>query len=168
MYDTIRYNGARSILTEKDKVKGRLMCAEARTVDIDSLVKEMVFGSDNKAKQKQIRELAKSGAFSRPASRACMKPSGRERTGGLPYGDEYTGITYDVARAAFRAAIKDKVGAFIFELAAPRWDIPCKAGGIYGLRLGAALAEGYRGPVFIQGDHIQMGRKNYKADPKRS
>jgi fructose/tagatose bisphosphate aldolase len=31
--------------------------------------------------------------------------------------------------------------------------------------LGAALREGYRGPVFIQGDHFQVNHKKYAADP---
>ena len=33
--------------------------------------------------------------------------------------------------------------------------------------LAAALAEGYRGPVFIQGDHMQLRRKNYSTDAKK-
>jgi len=31
--------------------------------------------------------------------------------------------------------------------------------------LAAAIAEGYRGPVFIQGDHFQISAKRYAADP---
>ncbi|MBM4191342.1 MAG: aldolase, partial [Gemmatimonadetes bacterium] len=31
--------------------------------------------------------------------------------------------------------------------------------------LAAALREGFRGPVFIQGDHFQVNAKKYKADP---
>jgi fructose/tagatose bisphosphate aldolase len=33
--------------------------------------------------------------------------------------------------------------------------------------MGAALAEGFKGPVFIQGDHIQINRKNYRADSQK-
>ncbi len=32
--------------------------------------------------------------------------------------------------------------------------------------LAAAIKEGFKGPVFIQGDHFQLVRKNYLADPK--
>jgi len=32
--------------------------------------------------------------------------------------------------------------------------------------LAAAVREGYRGPVFIQGDHFQVNAKNYAKDPK--
>jgi fructose/tagatose bisphosphate aldolase len=31
--------------------------------------------------------------------------------------------------------------------------------------LAAAIAEGYRGPVFVQGDHFQVSAKRYAADP---
>src|SRR4029079_2867297 len=31
--------------------------------------------------------------------------------------------------------------------------------------LAAALREGFRGPVFIQGDHFQVNAKKYAADP---
>ena len=33
--------------------------------------------------------------------------------------------------------------------------------------LAAALAEGFKGPVFIQGDHMQMRRSNYTTDPEK-
>ena len=32
--------------------------------------------------------------------------------------------------------------------------------------LAAALREGFRGPVFIQGDHFQVNAKKYAVDPK--
>ena len=31
--------------------------------------------------------------------------------------------------------------------------------------LAAGIKEGYRGPVFIQGDHFQINAKKYAADP---
>src|SRR3989338_11714164 len=31
----------------------------------------------------------------------------------------------------------------------------------------AAIKEGWRGPIFIQGDHFQINAKNYKADPDK-
>ncbi|MFP5356779.1 MAG: class II fructose-bisphosphate aldolase, partial [Gemmatimonadota bacterium] len=32
--------------------------------------------------------------------------------------------------------------------------------------IGAALREGYRGPLFVQGDHFQVNHKKYAADPQ--
>ena len=91
------------------------MCAKVATKEIESLVREMVFGSDNKEKQRRIQEMAKAnGIF--PASiqnfyEAIGKGSYRGFT--VP-AMNIRGITFDVARAAFRAALKDKVGALHF------------------------------------------------------
>ncbi len=77
------------------------------------------------------------------------------------------GLTYDVARAVFRKAIELNVGAFIFEIA--RSEIgytkqrPLEYSAVI---LAAALREGFRGPVFIQGDHFQVVRKNFEKDPQ--
>ncbi|HUZ00831.1 MAG TPA: class II fructose-bisphosphate aldolase [Thermomicrobiaceae bacterium] len=72
------------------------------------------------------------------------------------------GMSYDTARAAVRAALKNDCKQFIFEIA--RSEI-----GYTGQRpeeyvtviLAAALREGYRGPLFIQGDHFQINAKRY-------
>ena len=32
---------------------------------------------------------------------------------------------------------------------------------------GAALREGFRGPLFVQGDHCQINAKKYAADPEK-
>jgi fructose/tagatose bisphosphate aldolase len=78
------------------------------------------------------------------------------------------GITFDVARAAFRAAMKNNVGAFIFEIARSEMAYTLQSQGEYSACvLAAAIAEGYKGPVFIQGDHFQVRRKNYGQDPRK-
>src|SRR5688572_7955129 len=65
-------------------------------------------------------------------------------------------LTYDVARALFRAAMRHKVGPFIFEIARSEIGYTEQRPGEYAACvLAAALAEGYKGPVFIQGDHFQ-------------
>jgi len=77
------------------------------------------------------------------------------------------GLTYDVARAVFRKALEKKAGAFIFEIA--RSEIgytkqrPLEYSAVV---LAAAVREGYQGPVFIQGDHFQLVRKNYLSGPE--
>ncbi|MCB9418813.1 MAG: class II fructose-bisphosphate aldolase [Ardenticatenaceae bacterium] len=75
-------------------------------------------------------------------------------------------MNYNTSRAVFRAANKMDVGAMLFEIA--RSEI-----GYTGQRpaeyttciLAAALKEGYRGPVFIQGDHFQISAARYGSDP---
>jgi fructose/tagatose bisphosphate aldolase len=77
------------------------------------------------------------------------------------------GLTYDVARSIFRKALEMKVGAFIFEIARSEIGYTKQRPLEYATVVtAAAVREGYEGPVFIQGDHFQLVRKNYLADPK--
>ena len=75
-------------------------------------------------------------------------------------------LAYDSARAVFRAARTIDCGAFIFEIARSEMVYTDQRPAEYvSAVLAAALREGYRGPVFIQGDHFQAGAKKYAADP---
>ncbi len=74
-------------------------------------------------------------------------------------------LSHHAARAMFRAANKINAGAFIFELARSEMSYTDQRPSEYATNiLGAAVAEGYEGPVFIQGDHFQVSAKKYKAD----
>jgi fructose-bisphosphate aldolase class II len=76
-------------------------------------------------------------------------------------------LAYDSARAVFRAARTIDCGAFIFEIARSEMVYTDQRPAEYvSAVLAAALREGYRGPVFIQGDHFQAGVKKYAADPE--
>ncbi len=78
------------------------------------------------------------------------------------------GMNYNTARAIFRAAQKYDAGAILMEIA--RSEI-----GYTGQRpyeyvtslIGAAIKEGFRGPLFVQGDHFQVSAKGYQADPDK-
>lgn len=77
------------------------------------------------------------------------------------------GMAYDTARAIFRTAIKMKAGAFILEIARSEIAYTDQRPAEYvAVMLAAALREGFRGPVFIQGDHFQVNHKKWAADPK--
>lgn len=66
------------------------------------------------------------------------------------------GMTYDLARAAFRAAKKLAVGPMLFEIARSEMGYTNQPPHEYALTImGAALREGWSGPIFIQGDHFQ-------------
>jgi fructose/tagatose bisphosphate aldolase len=72
------------------------------------------------------------------------------------------GMAYDMARAVFRAALPRDVGAMIFELARSEMGYTGQPPAEYvSVVLGAAIREGYRGPVFIQGDHFQVNPGKY-------
>lgn len=78
------------------------------------------------------------------------------------------GMNFNTSRAVFRAANKYNAGAILLEIA--RSEI-----GYTGQRpyeyvtslIGAAIKEGFRGPLFVQGDHFQVSAKGYQADPDK-
>jgi len=74
-------------------------------------------------------------------------------------------LSFDAARAVFRQAKKMDAAAFIFEIARSEIGYSAQRPPEYATNiLAAAIAEGYRGPVFIQGDHFQVSAKRYAAD----
>ena len=76
------------------------------------------------------------------------------------------GLSYDVARAVVRAAKKNNNGSFIFEIARSEIGYTGQSPAEYTVvMLAAAVREGYKGPVFIQGDHFQANAKKYQQDP---
>lgn len=75
-------------------------------------------------------------------------------------------LSYDAARAVFRVAKKMSAGAFIFEIARSEIGYTAQRPAEYSTNvLAAAIAEGWTGPVFIQGDHFQVSAKKYGSDP---
>jgi fructose/tagatose bisphosphate aldolase len=72
------------------------------------------------------------------------------------------GLTYDVARAAFRAAQAHRVGALVFEIARSEIDYTEQRPAEYAAAVtAAAIREGFRGPLFLQGDHFQINAAKY-------
>lgn len=77
------------------------------------------------------------------------------------------GLTYDVARAVFRAALRLRAGAFVFELSRTESHYTDQRPGEYAaVVIAAALREGFEGPVFIQGDHFQVNSLKFARDPE--
>jgi fructose/tagatose bisphosphate aldolase len=76
-------------------------------------------------------------------------------------------LSYHAARAVFRAAAGMDAGAFIFEIARSEIGYTDQRPAEYASTiLGAAIAQGYQGPVFIQGDHFQASAKRYGDAPE--
>lgn len=75
------------------------------------------------------------------------------------------GATFDICRAAFRAARALDAGLFIFEQsvteAAFAEQTPAE---FTAAVLAAALREGHQGPVFLQADHDQVNARAFRAD----
>jgi len=138
---------------------------------LDSIVYEAVFEKDEKKKRvslKAIKEVAKAEGAIPSSIRSLYEEMGRNYPGFTVPAINIRGLTYDMARTLFRKALALDVGAFIFEIA--RSEIgytdqrPLEYAAVV---MAAALKEGWKGPVFIQGDHFQFSRKNYESNPEQ-
>lgn len=75
------------------------------------------------------------------------------------------GMTYDTARAIFRVVIRNEVGAFILEIAKSEMGYTNQSPAEYvAVLTAAAIQEGFQGPLFIQGDHLQLNAKKFRTD----
>jgi fructose/tagatose bisphosphate aldolase len=115
-----------------------------------------------------IRSLAAAEGI-RPASiHQLYMAMGRNEAGGFTVpAINVRMMAYDTARAVMRAVKKLDVGAFIFEIARSEVGYTEQRPAEYAaVMLAAALREGFRGPLFIQADHVQVNAKKY-AGPDR-
>jgi fructose/tagatose bisphosphate aldolase len=75
--------------------------------------------------------------------------------------------TFDMARTVYEAAAAADVGAVILELARSEQTYTFQRPIDYATSvLAGAIAAGWRGPVFIQGDHYQFNARKYVVDPE--
>ena len=136
--------------------------------EIDILVRDMVFGTDAKTKQAQIREMAYAKGLFFASIQNLYDAMGKKYGGFTVPAVNVRGISFDFARAVFRAAMKNKVGAFIFEIARSEMGYTKQNPGEFAtVMIAAGLAEGYKGPVFVQCDHCQVNSKNYGDNPEK-
>ncbi len=77
-------------------------------------------------------------------------------------------LNFEMSRAIFQAANKLDAGALIFEIARSEMGYCGQRPSEYSAGvIGAAIKEGFRGPLFIQGDHFQVSAKGFNADPDK-
>src|SRR6478672_2145416 len=140
-------------------------------MNIDDLVRTAVFG-DGGAKADARRtihlEARRRGAVSSSVYDLYMAIGrGETRPFTVPAFNIRI-LTYDTARALFRAAMRHGVGAFIFEIARSEIGYTEQRPAEYAACvLAAALRENYKGPVFIQGDHFQASAKKWATEDGR-
>ena len=136
---------------------------------MDSIIYEAVFseGEKKNALLILIKEIAKAAGAIPSSIHSLYEEMGRTYPGFTVPAMNIRGLTYDAARVVFKKALEMNVGPFIFEIARSEIGYTKQRPLEYvSVVLAAAVKEGYRGPVFIQGDHFQLVRKNYLADPK--
>ena len=75
--------------------------------------------------------------------------------------------TFDMARTVYETAARADVGAVIIELARSEQTYTFQRPIDYATAcLAGAIAAGWQGPVFLQGDHYQFNAKKCAADPE--
>ncbi len=144
--------------------------AALRSAAMDRLVRRAVFGEEEEREAARwlIWELAQEVGC-RPASiHDLYLARGRGECGGFTVpAMNLRLLTYDLARAMFRALKAREVGAFICEIARSEIAYTDQRPAEYAsVVLAAALREGFGGSVFIQGDHFQLNPSKYRADPQ--
>ncbi len=139
--------------------------------EIDALVEKAVFGDDDVREKSRhaIRESAAAVGIFPASTQGLYEAAGKGVYTGITVpAINIRGITYQVARAVFRAALKGRVGAFIFEIARSEMGYTGQGPAEYATcLLAAAIREGFSGPVFIQGDHYQANRYRYSSEPEK-
>src|SRR5581483_10979082 len=122
---------------------------------MDQLIRAAVFGGDDEKEHARwlIWELAQAAGV-RPASiHELYLARGRGEVHGFTVpAINVRGMAYDTARAIFRVANTLEAGAFILEIARSEIAYTDQRPAEYvAVMLAAALREGFRGPLFIQG-----------------
>jgi fructose/tagatose bisphosphate aldolase len=143
-----------------------------RTEVVDDLCFEAVFGADA-----SVRDAARWVIWSASQALGCGSASIHElyraRGRGEVDATRFTvpainvrASTYLTARQAFVAALERDAAAVIFEIAKSEMAYTEQRPAEYAaVILAAALREGWRTPVFLQGDHFQFNATKWASDP---
>ena len=139
---------------------------------IDDLIYTVVFSPDPDIQEAAgflIRRGAAELGIMQASIQSLYMAMGRKELGGFTVpAINIRGITYDVAQAVFRAAIKGNVGPFLFEIARSEIGYTKQRPLEYSCAvMAAAVKSGWRGPVFLQGDHFQINAKKFAADAEK-
>jgi fructose-bisphosphate aldolase, class II len=138
------------------------------TPAMDRLARAAVFGEADEKEHARwlIWEIGQAVGVRASSIQDLYMARGRGETHGFTVpAINVRGMAYDTARAIFRTAIKLDAGAFLLEIARSEIAYTDQRPAEYvAVMLAAALREGFRGPVFIQGDHFQVNAKKFAAD----
>ena len=143
--------------------------AKLKSELIDDLIYTAVFSSDQATQEAArwlIRRAGVASGIMSASIQTLYEAMGRGEVKGFTVpAINIRGLTYDAAQAVFRAAIKGQVGPVIFEIARSEIDYTSQRPMEYICAVtAAAIKTGYRGPIFLQGDHFQINAKKFVAD----
>jgi fructose-bisphosphate aldolase, class II len=136
---------------------------------MDDLVRAAVFGDQDTRDNARwlIWEIGQNVGVVPSSIHDLYMARGRGETGGYTVpAINVRGMSYDTARSIFRTATRLNAGAFLLEIARSEIAYTDQRPAEYvAVMMAAALREGWRGPLFIQGDHFQVNAKKFAADP---
>jgi fructose/tagatose bisphosphate aldolase len=149
-------------ITDASRVAGPYM---------DALVREAVFGNDDQKADARwlIWEIAQAVGIHPASIHDLYIARGKGAFDDITVpAINVRGMAYDTARAVIRAANKLNAGAFVLEIARSEIAYTDQRPGEYAsVMLAAAIREGFRGPIFIQGDHFQISAKKFATNPEQ-
>ena len=136
---------------------------------MDALAHAAVFGDQDSRDNARwlIWEIGQAVGVIPSSTHDLYLARGRGEVGGFTVpAINIRGMSYDTARAIFRTANKLNAGGFICEIARSEIAYTGQRPAEYvAVITAAALREGFRGPLFIQGDHFQVSAKKFAVDP---
>ncbi len=139
---------------------------------LPNLIDTIILGNSKKLKKfcYQLAYSCGKNCEIYPASiQALYKACGKKETGGfcVPAINLRT-LTFELAQVIFKVAKKLNTNLFIFEIAKSEigytWQSPQEYSALVIL---AAITQGYKGPVFLQGDHFQVEAPQYRKKFKQ-
>ena len=159
--DTVRRDGALRVTNP----------ARFRSEVVDGLVWTAVFGTGEARDQarRDLREAAASLGILPASILPLYEARGRGGVKGFTVpAINIRMLSYDTARAVFRAARGLDAGAVVFEIARSEIGYTDQRPAEYAaVVLAAAIREDWAAPVFLQGDHYQTNAKKMKEDAKK-
>ncbi len=161
-------------LTEALKPSGTVMTdrlavsQEPSAELIDALTHTAVFGADPELRgtaRWALHSLANAAGIRFASIHDLYIAMGRGDVGGFTVpAINVRAMAYDTGRAVMRAAKRLNAGAFILEIARSEIGYTEQRPHEYAtVMLAAALREGFRGFLFLQGDHVQTNAKKYNS-----
>jgi len=143
-----------------------------QSLDVEKTATELIM-NDDETKKRQLAKKIFAAAYEEGIYLSSIHEfymaRGRGEFGGFTVpAINLRSMTYDLARAMFRAAEKNDSGAFVFEIARSEIGYTYQSPIEYAsLVLAAAIMESYSGPVFVQGDHFQVNAAKFKENPEK-
>ena len=136
---------------------------------MDALARAAVFGDQDSKDNARwlIWEIGQEVGVIPSSIHELYMARGRGETGGYTVpAINVRGMSYDTARSIFRTARSLNAGAFLLEIARSEIAYTDQRPSEYvAVMTAAALREGWRAPIFIQGDHFQVNAKKFAVDP---